>query len=276
MLLIMNENKHTFFKIVNFKKVVMVLLLIFGAVVLYSVFQNSNSSDSTSPISDKSTVLVDNVANRVMPNIEYFANPSKLYESVISGLENVKTKAAAPASHVAADATKSVQKIVSYYARDEICQGGRSIVVDGKPCDLVFLNIGKGRTNNSETMVTDMYIVPYGHVPDFGPKGYHGYPETNKPFRVLGLKVVEENGEEKFYAHVYGNPFKVDVGKYTEHYGYVDDYIKVPRSVGKNIRKLIQGEKIKAVPQEENSKELWGAPSITQLEYEYIPSGTKD
>ena len=270
MLLIMNENKHTFFKIVNFKKVVMVLLLIFGAVVLYSVFQ-SNSSDSTSPISDKSTALVDNVANRVMPNIEYLANPSKLYESVISGLENVKAQAAAPASHIAADATKSVQKIVSYYARDEICQGARGFGSQGRSYRLNFLNMGKGKTNNSETMVTDMYIVPYGHVPDFGPKGYHGYPETNKPFRVLGLKVVEENG----YAHVYGNPYKVDVGKYTEHYGYVDEYMYVPPGVGRSIKKLIQGEKIKASSCDDEAK-LWGAPSITQLEYEYVPSGAKD
>ena len=275
MLLIMNENKHTFFKIVNFKKVVMVLLLIFGAVVLYSVFQNSNSSDSTSPISDKSTALVDNVANRVMPNIEYLANPSKLYESVISVLGNVKTQAAAPASHIASDATKSVQKIVSYYDRDEIRQGARGFLSDGNCYTLNFLNMGKGKTNNSETMVTDMYIIPDEIVPDFGPKGYHGYPETNKPFRVLGLKVVEENGEEKFYAHVYGNPFKVDVGKYTEHYGYIDKYMRVPRGVGRSIKKLIQGEKIEASPCDDEAT-LWGAPSIKQLEYKYIQSGAKD
>ncbi|MBQ3655676.1 MAG: hypothetical protein II956_02365 [Bacteroidales bacterium] len=182
-------------------------------------------------------------------------------------LENVKTQA---------KIYQPIQKIVSYYAREEIIQGARAFASDGNHYNLNFLNMGKGETNNSETIVNYIYIIPYGHVPDFGPKGYHGYPEKNKPFRVLGLKVVEENGEEKFYAHVYGNPFKVDVGTYTEHYGTVDDYIKVPRAVGRNIRKLIQGEKILADPTDgEKSRQLWGAPSVTQLEYEYVQSGAK-
>jgi hypothetical protein len=205
----------------------------------------------------------ENFANRVLPNIEYHAanssiaqegrfvrnfNPAKIDDKTIH-IDNIKANSLSPLQQVP----------TSYYARPEIVQHKiRFRSDDGENYTIYFNDVAKTMTHNENT-VNQIMVIPDNHVPDFGSKGYHGYPEKNRPYEVYGVVAHKENGVSKNCLYVKGQNKLCDKGTYTEHWGDVKGELPAPDDVVEMVYNLLDGQVVNV-----GGKNLKAAPCVTE------------